>query len=115
MEAFKLPPPAFVPVQIAGHETVNIDIYEAADVIRALRDGSDDDKSVWAPRLREWIAKKLGVEPQQLAMNQVDSLHSLLCQAHNAIYEHTKKNDGSIAFLQRLIPESPVDFSDGTT
>lgn len=114
MEAFTLPPPAIIPVSLAGRETVQFDLYETAEFLREIR-GQDAPEIEWMPKLKEYLAKQLGVAQESLATNQVEAFNNLICRAHKAVFEYTKKNDGLIACLQQLIPESPAISEDGET
>ncbi len=114
MDAFVLPPPAIIPVSLSNGETVNFDLYETVEFLREIR-GDDVAETVWMPKLREYLAERLGVAPEQLAVNQVEAFNNLICRAHKAIFEYTKKNDGLTACLQQLIPGFPATTGDGET
>lgn len=114
MEAYTLPPAAVIPVQIAGRDPVNIDIYGTIEIIRDLQAKSLDRRNLLI-ELGVHLAGALGVSPDQLRLNQVDAFFCLVVEVHNAIFEHTKKNDGLIACLQQLIPGYQANSPDGTT
>lgn len=114
MEAYTLPPAAVIPVKIADRDPVNFDVYGTVEVIRKLQDGATDHQNFLA-ELGSHIANVFGVAAEQIAINQVEAFHRLVVEAYNAIYEHTKKNDGSIACLQQLIPGYQASSSGGAT
>ena len=114
MEAYTLPPAAVIPVKIADRDPVNFDVYGTVEVIRKLQDGSPDHRS-FLIELGFYIAGVLGIAPEQIGLNQVEAFYRLVVDVHNAVYEHTKKNDGSIACLQQLIPGYQANSPDGAT
>lgn len=114
MEPYTLQPAAVIPVQVAGREPKNFDIYGTVEIIREMQAKSADHRS-FLIELGRYIAGVLEVAEDQIGLNQVSEFHSLIVQAYNAIYEHTKKNDGSTACLQQLIPGYQANSLDGTT
>ena len=116
--AFELLAPLRLNLSVASSDQPGavVDVLEANDAIAAASDRAKGlpNSTAWLVELRPWLAERLGVPVESLALNQVFEFSEAISAVVEADTAARKKKLGTIAFWQQPTPASPEISEDGT-
>lgn len=109
-----MPEPDVTVIKTADGSETRLDTMEAYGVISAIQIRLDTTEFyVVGLEFREWLGSQLGVDPEDLGMNQVIAIEVHILAEGKAFYSDLKKKQPTIVSLPSSTLESPTDTPDG--